>query len=57
MDKVIENKVYEKYPETEEERNCRYKREARNWLRHQLRTWLEQGNKVEDFVPDVAQTA
>jgi tRNA(Ile)-lysidine synthase TilS/MesJ len=49
MNKEIENKVYDKYPVTDKERNCRQEREKRNWLRHRLTNWLEQGNKIEDW--------
>jgi disulfide oxidoreductase YuzD len=38
----IEKKVYERYPVTEKERNCRVERDKRNWLRAQLKKEYEQ---------------
>lgn len=52
----IENKVLEKYPITQKEKNCRVERDKRKWLREQYKRELEQAanSKQEyDHQPEV----
>ena len=36
----IEKKIYDRYPITTKEKNCRYERQKRNWLREQYKKEL-----------------
>lgn len=53
----IEKMVYEKYPISEKERNCRVEKDKRNWLRAEYRKQLiekeTKSNIVDKHQPKV----